>query len=450
MTLRTRLLITFIALGAVPLMMVGWATNVRNLRAVEDLVARETLLVAQRVAGEVGERYDARLAGLLFLAENVETLRLFGVTSIPAFALTPEGPEAFLFGVWESLQRSYQWVSFQDADGREVLLLPEEGASFSDSEDRVSDEGRLIVSEAIRNPDNGEVLGTVSASLNPAVVIPGNLPDRGFGESGYVALVDTEADRILYHPQRAFLSQPVNQLFPDLQTSGWPAGEGGESFAYSLEDDGWIVSVVPVPNASWAVVSGSPLGEFSRPFRAAARANLLLVLTITLLASAVFLVTTLRTTHSLVELTGAARRVASGDLDPELPPPGQDEAGTLSRTFATMLGRIRGMIREVEENRQMAAVGEFSAQIAHELRNPLTAIRMSLQGLHRKLHGTEHGRPLEIALQETERLDRVASGVLSLGRRTTGERSTISPVDLVKTALDRSLPNWRKGDRRQG
>ena len=42
MTLRTRLLITFIALGAVPLMVVGWVTSQRTLRAVEDLVARET------------------------------------------------------------------------------------------------------------------------------------------------------------------------------------------------------------------------------------------------------------------------------------------------------------------------------------------------------------------------------------------------------------------------
>ncbi len=141
-------------------------------------------------------------------------------------------------------------------------------------------------------------------------------------------------------------------------------------------------SLVPIRRTGWMVLSGSPLEGFSRPFRNAARANLLLVLTITVLASAVFLLTTLRTTRSLVELTGAARHVAGGDLDPELPPPGRDEVGTLSGTFDTMLGRIRGMLRQVEENRQMAAVGEFSAQIAHELRNPLTAIRMSLQGLH--------------------------------------------------------------------
>jgi signal transduction histidine kinase len=84
----------------------------------------------------------------------------------------------------------------------------------------------------------------------------------------------------------------------------------------------------------------------------------------------------------------------------------------------------------------MAAVGEFSSQIAHELRNPLTAIRMSLQGLHRKLQDSEHARPLEIALQETERLDRVAGGVLSLARAPSGERIWVSAGTLVKGAVE--------------
>jgi len=436
MTLRTRLLITFIALGAVPLMAVGWITSLRNLRAVEDLVARETLLVAQRVSEEIGERYDARFSELLFLAENTETLRLFGSNPLPAFALAPQGPEAFLSQVWESLASRYRWVRFEDPEGRIVLSFGEADPATVEFGGGISEAGSLVISEGILDPTEDRKLGTVSAAVNSAVIIPGNLPERGFGESGYVALVDTGANRILYHPQRMFLSQSLSQLLPNPPDGFNSMDEGEESFEYSVDEEGWIASMVPVRSTSWAVVSGSPLGDFSRPFRSAARANLLLVLTITLVAAAAFLFTTLRTTRSLMELTGAARRVAHGELDPELPPPGKDEAGTLSRTFDTMLGRIRTMIRQVEENRQMAAVGEFSAQIAHELRNPLTAIRMSLQGLHRKLGETEHARPLEIALQETERLDRVASGVMSLGRKPAGEMTLVSAGDLVRGVTD--------------
>jgi hypothetical protein len=127
--------------------------------------------------------------------------------------------------------------------------------------------------------------------------------------------------------------------------------------------------------------------------------------------------------------------VSGGHLQPELPPEGKDEVGVLSKTFRTMLGRIESMIRQVEESRQLAAVGEFSAQIAHEIRNPLTAIRMSLQGLHRKLGRTEHGPSLEIALRETDRLDRVAKGVLSLGRRPEGKMVRLPVSSLASGAV---------------
>ena len=87
MTLRTRLLITFIALGAGPLLLVGWMTSRRNLGAVRDLVAGETQLVAERVSEEIGVRYEILHGEVLFLAGNAETLRLSGV-------LTPRARES--------------------------------------------------------------------------------------------------------------------------------------------------------------------------------------------------------------------------------------------------------------------------------------------------------------------------------------------------------------------
>ncbi len=393
MTLRTRLLITFIALGAVPLMVVGWITNQRNLRAVEDLVARETHLVAEKVSGEIGERYDARLGEVLFLAGNEETFRLFGEGSLPTYGLDPRGPAAFLEETWEELGGRYRWVQFRDADGRALLHLPS-GDSIdrgslrtpshetiaSESSGAFSDPNVFLFSETILSPAENIVLGTVSASVQSASLLPANLPDRGFGEQGFVAVIDTRGNRVLYHPQLPVLSQPLSELLPiseeDLQSVS--GGEG--HLEYTIDEEVWIGSLLPIRGTNWAVLSSSPLQGFARPFRNVARANLLLVFTITALAAMAFLISTHRTTRSLVDLTNAAREVAEGDLDPDLPPAGRDEAGVLSGAFRTMLARIRHMIMQVEENRQMAAVGEFSAQIAHELRNPLTAVRIVCKG----------------------------------------------------------------------
>ena len=68
----------------------------------------------------------------------------------------------------------------------------------------------------------------------------------------------------------------------------------------------------------------------------------------------------------------------------------------------------------------MAAVGQFASRVSHEIRNPLTSVKLNLQRIERY---AEKGRlpeeclgPLEISLGEVDRLDRVVRGVLSLAR----------------------------------
>jgi signal transduction histidine kinase len=447
MTLRAKLLISFITLGAIPLMAVGWMSGRRNLQAVQDLIAGETRLVADRVSEEVGSRYEIIFGELLFLAENAETLRLYGEDPIRGFDQHREPPESFLSTLWGSLESGYRWVQFRDRDGQNVFRLSAaarqgEGSpmdspdSFQDDPSRPSRiSAQFQISSDILSADGNRVLGSVSAAVTYASVLPATMADRGFGEDGVVGLLDMGTGRVLHYSQRQFLHQPLTQVIPLGRIELEESLRRRTPLEFSRDEQEWIGSLSPVRNTSWAVLSASPIEGFAGPFLDAARSNLLLVICITAIAAAAFLAFTLRTTRSLTELSNAALRVSGGHLQPELPPEGKDEVGVLSKTFRTMLGRIESMIRQVEESRQLAAVGEFSAQIAHEIRNPLTAIRMSLQGLHRKLGRTEHGPSLEIALRETDRLDRVAKGVLSLGRRPEGKMVRLPVSSLASGAV---------------
>lgn len=68
----------------------------------------------------------------------------------------------------------------------------------------------------------------------------------------------------------------------------------------------------------------------------------------------------------------------------------------------------------------MAVIGEFTSRLSHEIRNPLTSVKLNLQRIERHARrGTlpeECLGPLEISLSEVHRLDRVVQGVLSLAR----------------------------------
>jgi signal transduction histidine kinase len=104
---------------------------------------------------------------------------------------------------------------------------------------------------------------------------------------------------------------------------------------------------------------------------------------------------------------------------------------------------VRDMLRRIQESRHMAVIGQFASQLSHEIRNPLTSIKLNLQGLDRDVRSgsipKEYERSIGICLREVNRLDRVAAGVLSIART----RSTVHEPCSVHAAIDESLEALR-------
>jgi signal transduction histidine kinase len=77
----------------------------------------------------------------------------------------------------------------------------------------------------------------------------------------------------------------------------------------------------------------------------------------------------------------AAGKVAAGDLDQSLPVARRDEIGELARSFDHMIARLREdreLRQRVRTAEHMATVGQFSRSIAHEIKNPLNFISLSV------------------------------------------------------------------------
>ena len=87
-------------------------------------------------------------------------------------------------------------------------------------------------------------------------------------------------------------------------------------------------------------------------------------------------------------LTDAARRVAAGDLSARVPASGSDELGALARTFNQMVERL-GESRALEERLRVAerstAMGRFASALAHEIRNPLNSISLTIDHVRTRL-----------------------------------------------------------------
>jgi len=88
-----------------------------------------------------------------------------------------------------------------------------------------------------------------------------------------------------------------------------------------------------------------------------------------------------RFTRPVKELSIAARKVAGGDFDVQVQSDRNDEMGTLATAFNEMtakLGRARELEFQLHQAEKGAVVGRLAAAIAHEIRNPLNYINLTL------------------------------------------------------------------------
>jgi two-component system, NtrC family, sensor kinase len=96
----------------------------------------------------------------------------------------------------------------------------------------------------------------------------------------------------------------------------------------------------------------------------------------------------------------------------------------------------RDRTRRLYRAERLATVGQLAASVAHEIRNPMTAIRSTVQYL---LHDFDDGHPKrELAqgvIAEVDRIDRIVDGLLSLTRRTEFTPGKISLAQLVGQTL---------------
>jgi signal transduction histidine kinase len=116
-------------------------------------------------------------------------------------------------------------------------------------------------------------------------------------------------------------------------------------------------------------------------------------------------------TQPLRDMASAARRMEVGDYTGRIGTRSRDEVGQL----ATAFNRMSEELENLEQSRR-----DLVANVSHELKTPITAIRAHLENL---LDGVERPDPetLQVMLSQTERLGRLVEQLLDLSRLESGE-----------------------------
>lgn len=140
-------------------------------------------------------------------------------------------------------------------------------------------------------------------------------------------------------------------------------------------------------------------------------------------ALAVFLAK--RYTKPIEEVVMAARGVAAGDLSRELPVGRRDEIGELARSFNFMVGKLkeeRELREKLRRAEHMAGIGQFSRSIAHEIKNPLNFISLSIDYIKESFRPSDAGRAEKLdhllfnMKKEIQRISRFSESFLEFGK----------------------------------
>ncbi len=145
-----------------------------------------------------------------------------------------------------------------------------------------------------------------------------------------------------------------------------------------------------------------------------------------------------RLARPLVELGGAARRIAAGDYRARVPREGPDEIVSLADSFNQMAEGL-----ELQEQLRR----DFIANAAHELRTPLTNLQGYLEALRDGVITADRAT-YESLWEEAERLVRLSRALDALGEGDADEKPpALIELDLaaaVRTALDRVSPGFER------
>lgn len=90
-----------------------------------------------------------------------------------------------------------------------------------------------------------------------------------------------------------------------------------------------------------------------------------------------------RIVHPVRELAGAAARIGSGDWNVHVEPSSGDEIGKLAQAFNQMTQELVGQRERLVQSERVAAWRELARRLAHELKNPLFPLQITVENLLR-------------------------------------------------------------------
>ena len=413
MSLRQKLLLLFSLTVALAVAAVAWTVLVRIRLVFEERDREETSLVISQFQREFQHRSDEVAASVDHIASR-DRMRTIAIELTQTGDASPYVTEA------ETLAQEGQ-LDFLEIVGPEgkIVSSAQWPARFGYFEPIAwVDEPTFLKTEDL--PDGSSALGIFAfravghadaATSQPVRIIGGRRLDKSFLADlalapGMQVSLYKEADQAPAPTQQGHLG-PDFARFEPARLIG-PAGEVPNAARYESlirtainshqqtssilyltdrREDSVSATAIPLRSEQGTVlavlvvtVARSGMVEAQQHIRAiaygVAAGGILLAIALSLWIAA-------RVSRPIERLASAAEEVAGGNWEVRVAERGRDEVGVLARSFNHMTGQLVSQRERLVQTERVAAWRELARRLAHELKNPLFPLQLTVENLVR-------------------------------------------------------------------
>jgi signal transduction histidine kinase len=406
-SLRARLLLLVLAGGMAPLALVGLWVARRGPQSGEEVLRVQLMEALEEITSTTGRNWVVLRSRLLDLAQSQDVR-----ASVDAVADGSSGTVDDHILSRHDLSGSVTGLTFVDTTGARLDL-------WRDASVRAYGPGASVpVLIPLDSRPDDTAGGTLVVDVRAEALLPSDVLLSGVGGS-ILAAMTLEGTPIL--PQAI---EPELLVQPRFEWRGQP----------------WVAVSQTLQEPPLRLVLAGPAGAFTEPLRRAARTGTAALVIGALVAFLLVWVGTGRVTRGLDSLARASGAVAAGELNVHVPESGPSELRAVARAFNTMSASLERSLERATQRETLAALGEYAASLAHEVRNPITSMRLDLERAANRLDPEDSSETLvRRAIDELDRLDASVSGALKLaksGRLDLSEIDVREPVQAAMRAAD--------------
>ena len=411
MSLRQKLLLLVSLTVAGAVVAVSWTVLVRIKRVFNQRDQQDTALVISQFQREF-QHYSAEVTAAvdrLAASEHVRTM---------AFEIVQSGDSAPYLTEAQTLAQQAQldFLEIVGPDGN-VVSSAQYPARFGYPEPAATQSGQAAFLKREDLPDGSAALGLFAVravrSAEPAVHLAGgrrldqsflaDLPvapgmqvflysDTGPASPGGSTLQPSSNASPVFDPRHLVGANgevAAAARFEPLISSAIKAGQQTSAILYlsNEREDSVNATAIPLKNEAGAVLAVLTVALSRTEMVAAqqhirsiaygvATAGILLAIVISLWIAA-------RVSRPIEELARAAQDVADGNWDTQVPERGRDELSVLAQSFNHMTSQLSSQRDRLVQTERVAAWRELARRLAHELKNPLFPLQLTVENLVR-------------------------------------------------------------------